>query len=64
MLTVVIITQNMKKIQMILTWLFSFTSGLILSSLWITKSETYKIYIPIALILILLKLMCYDKDFK
>jgi len=54
----------MKKIQMILTWMFSFTTGLILSSLWITKTENYKIYITIALILILLKLMCYDKDLK
>lgn len=54
----------MKSAQMLLTQLFSLFTGMTLSSLWITKSENYKIYIPIVLIILLIKLIISDKGSK
>jgi hypothetical protein len=51
----------MKSVQMLLTQLFALFTGMTMSSLWITKSESYKIYIPIVLIILLVKLIISDK---
>ena len=44
----------MKKVQIALTQLLALFTGMTVSSLWITKSETYKIYIPIILIILII----------
>jgi hypothetical protein len=54
----------MKSVQMLLTQLFALFTGMILSSLWITKSESYKIYIPIAVLILLIKLIISDRGSK
>ena len=45
----------MKKIQPILTTLISFLIGGIGCSFYLTGNENYKVYIPIALVLFLIK---------
>lgn len=54
----------MKSAQMLLTQLFALFTGMTLSSLWITKSESYKIYIPIVLLILLIKLIISDRGSK
>jgi hypothetical protein len=54
----------MKATQKVLTQLCAFSAGVILTSLWITNTETYKIFIPIFFIILVIKLVIYDSCTK
>ena len=54
----------MKSIQIVLTQLCAFFAGAIITSLWITNTETYKIYIPIFFVILVIKLVIYDAEKK
>ncbi len=54
----------MINIQRFLTFVYTFVTGMIVSSIWITKTDSYKTYIPIILILIIFKLVLYDDNIK
>lgn len=44
----------MKKVKNFLNTVAMFTSGMILSSLWITQTDSWKWYLPVCLICIAL----------
>ncbi len=51
----------MKTFKKILTLTATFFSGMVLTSLWFTKSDNWEIYLPIVLACITLK-MVLDED--
>ena len=64
MLAVVIILNIMKTVQTILTKITALLIGMATASLWISKTESYKIYVPIVLVLILTKILIKENDSK
>ena len=52
----------MKELQTILTHAFALLSSMILVSIWITESETYKVYVFILLFVVLFKFIISDRD--
>lgn len=47
----------MKTFKKLLTLTATFFSGMLLTSLWLTKNDNWEIYLPIVLACIILKMM-------